>query len=77
MTINELLAQGVLLRSVAEVITITDPDDENPYGTLRVIWSGEPQDLKEHTDWKWADREILSIWPIQDTRYPLLQIEVA
>ena len=77
MTVNELLEGGVLLRSVAEVIEITDPDEENPYGTLRIIWNGEPQDLKGHADWDWADRQIVSIWPIQDERYPLLQIEVA
>jgi len=77
MTINELLEQGVTLRSVAEVIHITDPDEEHPYGRIQRIWEGTPFDMMGRSDWKWADREIRSIWPIQDTRYPLLQIEVA
>ena len=78
MTVNEILAGGVTLRSVAEVIHIAEPDEEHPYGHEQSIWKPyEPQDLKGHVDWDWAGRDIVSIWPIQDTRYPLLQIEVA
>ena len=77
MTINEILADGVILSCVAEVIHIAEPDDRHPYGHEQNLWRPhEPQDLKGHMEGAWADREIVSIWPIQDTRYPLLQIEV-
>ena len=77
MTVNELLEGGVILRSVYEVIRISDPDAAHPYGDEKLIWRASvPRDFEKPTAWKWADREIVSIWPIHDERYPLLQIEV-
>ena len=77
MTINELIGQGVMLRCVTEVIEITEPNDSHPYGQEIILWKPpQPQDLNKPLEWDWAQREIVSIWPIHDTHYPLLQIEV-
>lgn len=77
MKINELLERGVTLYSVAEVVQVTEPDGENPYGREISLWKPPcPQDLHAPVEHDWGNRELAKIWPIHENRYPTLQLEV-